>query len=484
MILPVKWKTTLTLLPPEDIAKIHTTSLDILNNTGMHMPLGKKRLDALSDFGLKVNRKTERVCFPPQIVENALQKAPSKYTLYARNPDNDLLLDGLSGYLCLDGTGLNVLDLDSGRIRNSTCDDLADITRVADYLPQISFVWPCVSAQERPTKTQPLHELQAMLLNTEKHIQAMTAVDPLTARGTVEMAAAVAGGKKQLRERPLISNFQSTISPLTCSTKGMEAALIFAEAGIPVGFVTMQIGCATAPATVAAIIAQGNAEILGAITFLQLFHPGAPTFYGSFATMMDLKSGGITSGNPEDFLLQVAAIQMARHYNIPITIGTFATGATYDDWRSGVENSISCAVSLFSGGDMLCGAGQLAGATIFSYEQLLKDCEIFDMLRLVTQGLSVTNETLAMNEFQGTGLQTHFMTTDHTLKHMHDIWQPNIKGCRDPELNTETRKSPSDIIAAEKAREILQTHCPKSLPNAETVGEILEHYDRLTIEEC
>jgi hypothetical protein len=74
------------------------------------------------------------------------------------------------------------------------------------------------------------------------------------------------------------------------------------------------------------------------------------------------------------------------------------------------------------------------------------------------------------------------MTTDHTLKHMHDIWQPNIKGC-DPGLVVTTEKSPSVIIAAEKIRDILQTHSPKPLPNADVVREILEHYDRLAIEE-
>jgi trimethylamine--corrinoid protein Co-methyltransferase len=132
---------------------------------------------------------------------------------------------------------------------------------------------------------------------------------------------------------------------------------------------------------------------------------------------------------------------------------------------------------------MLCGAGLMAVATIFSYEQLLKDCEIYDMLRLVTQGISVTNETLALDEFRSAGSQNHFMTTAHTLRHMHDIWQPNIKGRRNPDLSTETEKSPSEIIAGEKAREILQTHSPKPLPNADTVREILEHYDRLATEE-
>ncbi len=482
MILPVEWKTGLQLLPKDDLIKIHEASLQILEHTGMAMPLGENRLNDLADFGLLVDRKTNRVRFPSHIVESAIQHAPDSYILHARNPEHDLVLDGHHGYLCLDGTGLKVKNLDSGLINKSTYKDLADAARVADFLPQISFLWPCVSAQDRPSATQALHELHALMHNSGKHIQAMTAVSPLTAKGTVEMAAAVVGGKASLKKRPIISNFQSTISPLTCSARGMESALIFAEAGVPVGFVTMQIGCATAPATLAGNIALGNAEILAGITFLQLFYPGTPCFYGSYATMMDLKTGGMTGGNPEDFLLQAAAIQLARHYRLPITIGTYGTGAVSDDWRSGVENAISGAVSLFARGDMLCGAGLLDCATIFSFEQLIKDCEIYDILRIVSSGISVTPETLALDDIHATGPENHYMISDHTLKHMHEIWQPTVKGR--PAVNTPSYPgaSESGATAAEKAREILKNHVPIPLDNADQVQEILDAYDRLAME--
>jgi len=482
MIQPVTWKTGLELFSKEDIIKIHAASLHILEHTGVVMPLTEERLNTLSDFGLKVDRKTNVVRFPPHVVESAVQGAPASYMLHARSPENNLVLDGRHGYLCLDGTGLKIKDLESGRIRNSTYNDLADAARLADFLPQISYLWPCVSAQDRPSATQPLYELQALMNNSGKHIQAMTAASPLTAKGTVEMAAAVAGGKALLKKKPIISNFQSTISPLTCSAKGLEAALIFAEAGVPVGFVTMQIGCATAPATIAGNIALGNAEILAGITFLQLFYPGTPSFYGSYATMMDLKTGGMTSGNPEDFLLQAAAIQLARYYKLPITIGTFGTGAVSDDWRSGVESAISCSVSLFARGDMICGAGLLDGATIFSFEQLIKDCEIYDILRIVSQGMTITPETLALDDIHHIGPQNHYMLSDHTLKHMHDLWRPTVKGCRTAGAAPAQGISHSDAAATEKAREILGKHFPAPPDNTEVLQEIIDVYDRLATE--
>jgi trimethylamine--corrinoid protein Co-methyltransferase len=217
-----------------------------------------------------------------------------------------------------------------------------------------------------------------------------------------------------------------SVSPLTYNKDPLDAAFIFGEVGIATGFRCMPIGYATAPATVAGSAAQANAEVLAGMALFQLFYPGTPTCYGSSATMMELRSGGVTSGGPEDFLLLAAAHQLARFYNVPSSIGTFASGAKASNWHAGVENAISGAVSHFIGADMMCGAGLLYGARVFSFEQLLMDCEIYDMLRTVAQGFEVNEETLALDTIRQTGPQNHFLATEHTRANMGQVWQPAI----------------------------------------------------------
>jgi trimethylamine--corrinoid protein Co-methyltransferase len=424
----------------------------------------------------------------------------------ARDQQNDMLLDGRHGYMGLDGSGTQILDLETGAVRNSTKSDLQAIAQMADALPQISFLWPAVSAQDYPAKVQPLHELEALLHYSSKHVQAMTAVDALNARGTVEIAAEVVGGREKLRERPIISNFQCSVSPLMYDKDALEATFVFGEAGIPVGFLSMSIGCATAPATLAGSAAQANAEVLAGITLFQLFYPGVPTFYGSSATMMELHSGGITSGGPEDFLLQAAASQLARFYGVPSSVGTFATGAKASNWHAGVENAISGAVSQFTGADMMCGAGLLHGARIFSFEQLLMDCEIYDMLRAVTQGFVVNEGTLALDTIQQTGPKNHFLTSTHTLEHMGQIWQPNIIDRRStwddwlakgrPSSDHQARKivrrffdpqerHPAQTSVQRRRRsnlsmaEYLSNHELEPLACAKSIGEIIAAYEKV-----
>ncbi len=477
MIQPVRWKTRFEFLTDADVQAIHQASLHIMERTGLVMPLSPGRQAQARDLGLRV--AGERVYFPPDVVEAAVKQAPRHYTLYARNPDYDLPLDGRHGYLSLDGSGTDILDLDTGQVRLSTKADLQDAVRLADALPQISFLWPTVSAQDCPDRVQPLHELEVLLTHSGKHAQAMTAVDPLNAKGAVEMAVEVAGGREALRQRPIISNFQCSVSPLSYDEKSLEAAFIFGEAGIPTGFLNMTIGCGTAPATLAGNAAQANAEVLAGITLFQLFFPGAPTFYGTSATVMELRRGGVTCGGPEDFLLQAVGCQMAHFYGVPASIGTFATGAKASNWHAGVENALSGAVNQWCGADMMSGAGLLNGAKIFSFEQLLLDCEIYDMLRAVSQGFTISPDTLALDVIHTVGPQQHFLAEDHTFAHMHDLWQPSLIDRLPWDEWVQAGRPSAQDRARERAREILAAHQPEPLPNADRLREIIAAYERM-----
>ena len=476
-IKPVKYMNKLDLLTGRQADSIHQASIHILENTGIKMP-HPKALNLFEEAGARVDRDKGKIYIPAEVVDKALQAAGREFTLCARNPNNDLLINGSCGYLSLDGSGLQVIDLEDGTLRSSTFKDLEQATLVADCLEQIAFLWPIISAQDCPHTKQPLCELKAQLTRSSKHVQAMTAVTGRTARGSVEIASIVAGGKDKLRQRPIISNFQCSISPLSYDPEGLDAAMVFADAGIPTGFLTMQIGCSTAPATVAGSIAQASAEILAGITFIQLYKPGTPTFYGSCGTVMELHSGAVACGGPEDFLLQALTAQMARYYNLPSNVGTFAGGAKASNWHAGTENAISGSVSVFTGADMMCGAGLLAGASIFSFEQLLLDCEAFEIIRRTAGGVEVSEETLALETINRVGPGDHFMADPHTMSHLRELWQP-IAMNRSPygKWEAEGRREAPEI-AREKAAWILKHHHPEPLDEkmVREINQVIDAY--------
>ncbi len=465
------------ILPEATIERVHQGTLRILDRVGVEVR-SAGLIQRLGDAGARADLEADRVRFPPELVEEAVARAPRSFTLAARDPACDLELDGTLGFLAVDGCAAEVLDLETGERRASTKADLARITRVADALPQVGFVWQPVAARDTPLRTQPLHELHAQFANTAKHVQLMTAVDPDQARGAVEIAEIVAGGEGSLRARPVLSAFQTSLSPLTYDGPALEASVVYGRAGVPAGFVAMPISCATAPATRAAALVQSNAEILAGIVALELLVPGAPTFYGACGTVMDLRTGAAACGGPEDLLFQLAGAQLARRYGLPSSIGTYATGSKDADWQAGVENGLSVMASWLGGADMLGGAGLLYGARVYSLVELLLDTEIFSLVRSMTDGVADTAEDLALEVIEDVGPGGHFLGQAHTLRHMRSQWQARFFG-REPweEWEAAGRPGPSDR-ARTLALDILAEHEPLPLPDtveARIVEVIVDH---------
>jgi trimethylamine---corrinoid protein Co-methyltransferase len=451
----------LRVLSAEDIRRIHETTLEIVETIGVKFPF-PRALDIWEAHGARVDRGTQIVKIPAALLESALRTAPPAFTLAARDPSQDLPLDGNHVYLGTDGCGIEVIDIATGRKRRSTIRDVADIARVADDLEDVAFHWVPVSAQDCPPETRGLHEILAIWGNSTKHVQTESIYTGREARAAVEMASVIAGSRDALRKRPILSIMQCTISPLSQDGGSLEAALAGAEAGCPVGFMTMASCASTGPVTMAGNLALGNAEVLSALALIQLAYPGAPVYYAAAQTAMDLRSGAYTGGGPEDFLFGAASNELADFYNIPLSMGSFATGAKDPSWQAGLENSLSTFMASAVMSDMLLGAGLLNASTIWSFEQLIMDCEIFSIIRKMMEGIPVDVETLALEAIREAGPRGDFLTQDHTLRHMRELWLNTLLDRR-PYTVWESKKDGTRDWARDKAKAILASHHPASL---------------------
>jgi trimethylamine--corrinoid protein Co-methyltransferase len=242
----------------------------------------------------------------------------------------------------------------------------------------------------------------------------------------------------------------------------IDAALIGAEAGLPVGFMTMSACLTTGPATLAGNLVVGNAEVISATALVQLAYPGAPVFYAAAQTASDLRTGAYTGGGPEDFLFGAATNLLADFYDIPLSMGSFATGAKEPNWQAGIENSLSTFMASVVMSDMLLGVGLLHGSRIWSYEQMLMDCEIFDLVRQMMRGIVVDDESLALDAIRAVGPGGNFLAQKHTRKHMREIWLPQFMDRR-PYAAWEKKRDGARDWARAKARRILETHQPQAL---------------------
>ena len=449
------------ILSDEKLDKIHEAILEVLQKTGVRFT-SQKALDIFAQAGAEVDFKAQIVKIQPDLLLKTLAKAPADFVMGSRgNSDLDIKLDGTSMYCGTAGTGNATVDLETRRRRASVKADVATMAHISDYLSSISFYWPMVAASDCPVETIALHELEASFTHTEKHVHIVSCVDENVARYALEMAAVIAGNKKNITARPPLSLIASPISPLSHDAGVLEAALIFAGAGLPVGFAAMPVLGTTAPASIVGALVQGTAEILSSICLLQLAYPGSPAFYPLFTAMMNPYTGGISVSSEVKYLFYAAAIQIGHFYNLPVMTGYGGSDATDPNkWNVGKDDAIDAFFQRAAGPDMAPGLGLLEGYTLLYPEKLLLDHEIYEAIRFMSSDLPVDDDSLALDEIMTVGPGGHYLDRQLTLKNVRELWNPGISRQWSPEKQDFQN---SRDAAIEKTQWILQNHKPNPI---------------------
>jgi trimethylamine--corrinoid protein Co-methyltransferase len=452
-IKPIRPKFHLDVLSADQLAEIKSATLHILEHVGVLFP-SERALRIFAEHGAQVDMEGQVVRLSPDLVLEAMSHAPRSYTLSGRAEGTDLLLDGMASYFGTDGCGTLTVDFDSGKERGSCKEDVAKMARVADYLSSIAFYWPMVSAQDYGPLA-PLHELDASFNNTGKHVQTETVMGEKPAAYAVRMAEVIAGDKETMWTRPPLSSLICTIAPLGHDREGIEAAMVYAEAGIPVGFMAMPTMGSTAPAVPGGALVVGNAEVVSAMVLMQLVAPGAPVFHALLASGMDPHTADYLVSLPQKYLCNVAAVQMAHDWGVPALAGTFGLDAgepaTWQLGRDSVYTALMCALA---GTDITVGLGMLKASTLLVPEQIIFDDEIYHTHRILAEGLDVSIDELALDVIADVRPGGHFLAQKHTRRRLREIWipqltqpRPSLDGVPTPNIRHRAREEFDRVLA-------------------------------------
>ena len=306
---------SLNILTEDELNEIHLGTLEVLQQTGLVVE-DAAALDCFEQGGADVDRETGVVKIPPHLVEDAVRSAPAKVVLYGRDPKHDLVMEGTRVHFTNFSEGVMINDPVSGENRPPLKKDLVDSARVIDYLDEIDFCEKALGAHDVATESVPLHNAEAFLTNTTKHC-AFGPGNGKLLKKILEMAAAIAGGFKKLKQRPIVSFTTCPVSPLKLISECCEIIMESARSGVVCNILSMAMAGGTAPVTLAGTLVTHNAEILGGITLSQLTRRGAPVIYGSSTTAMDLKLAAAAVGSPECALISGAVARLARYYALP-----------------------------------------------------------------------------------------------------------------------------------------------------------------------
>jgi len=470
---PIRSHRRMQFLDDEQLDRLQDATLRILEEVGVRFP-SDIALEILDGHGARVDKATGVVRFPRDLVRRALATAPRRFTMAARDPRFDLHLEEGVSYFTTDGCGVATIDFDTREERPSRKSDVAEMARIADYLPSIGFMWPTVSAQDH-ARTSQLHEIDAAVNNTVKHFQAMVmGAEP--ARRAVEMASVLAGSREALRERPVLSDLICSIAPLAQDRDGIEAALVFAQAGIPVGLLAMPTLGTTAPATSAGALVVGDAEVISGIVLLQLACPGAPVFHSIMKAWADPRNGNYV-GYSIDSRARYAPVEMAHRWGLPSLAACFGTDSpAAGTWQAGVEVALDPLLGGLAGPEIVTGMGLARTYTLLYPEAIILDHDIYQRARHALLAEDVTDETLALDVIAAVGPGGHFLAEKHTRTHMRTALRRGLTHEPAPEGGY---RDPVEV-ACERVAWIRANHRPEPLEAAKAaeLTRILATADR------
>jgi trimethylamine--corrinoid protein Co-methyltransferase len=466
-------------LTDDEIEQIHQSSLEILWERGMRVR-HKGAVELLDAAGAKIDHDTHMVHFPPGLVEKCLSSVPKEIAIGSRTAQNDFMLgkneipyvrstSGAEGYI----------DLQTRQYRLGTNEDLIEWTRLIDSLENVHICGGHFPI-DAPMHTRDVLNIKTILENTAKPAF-VNPYDLESFKAMVEMAMVVQGGKKELRQSPLITILTSATAPADILDYCVDIIFHAGEYGVPVEINSAPLMGGTAPVTIVGVVLQNNLEILSLAVISQLANPGAPLLHRGITMFMDMSSGAGLMGTVECGLAQAAASQVVQtKYNFPVVSYGLISDAKLADSQSQIERTVQAMLAGMTGSPLLLAAGFIEAVYSIDPLQLVIDNEIIAMFYRILRGVTVDEAALAKEIIKNTLPGGNYLTHPHTLEHFRD--EHHIPKCfyRKPRADWE-REGAKDMnqLTQERAIALLDSYNREPLP-PEVLKELDAIYQSIT----
>ncbi len=413
-------------LSKKDLEAMHEATLEILEQIGVIFE-GESAREIL--LGAGCSERKGRICFPPEIVEKALQD-PAPLTLYGIDESIVLPLTGAErSYSHNFGSVSVLLDHETGEVREAKVKDMELYAMLSDSLPYLDLVVPTLRATDLPEEVANIGMAVHTMKYTRKPVDIGTASDPWETRCLIEVAAAIRGGMERLKSKPMGTISISPLSPLNFPADIASAIVECAGLGLPLTMLPCPTRGLTAPLTLIGGLVQQNAEQLAFLTLARLVNRDCPLVYTCRLAAANMRTGFVGGKDPDLGLSGACVAQIARHYGLPSGVYGMDTGASLPDIQSGYERAINCLPPVMARATMVSGFGLLNGGLLASAEEMLIDNEIYGMLMHRLGGdLVVNKEIIGLEVIRSVMEGGSFLAQEHTRDFMRkgELWQGKL----------------------------------------------------------
>ena len=438
------------LVSDDELESIHLASLRVLSEIGVDV-LHEDARRIMKEHGADLEPGADRVRFDPAMILEMIGHAPSQFRLHARNPAHDLIFGGDHLIVTMVASAPNCSDIDRGR-RPGNQEDYRNFLRLAQMHNVINCTggYPVEPIDIHPS-IRHLECIRDLATLTDKvfHIYSLGRERNLDGIEIARIARGVS--REQFIDEPSVFTIINTNSPLKLDVPMMEGIIQMASSGQVVVVTPFTLSGAMAPVTIAGALVQQNAEALAAIAFSQMVRKGAPVVYGGFTSNVDMKSGAPAFGTPEYMKAQLVGGQLARRYNLPYRTSNTCAANTVDA-QAAYESVFSLWGAIQGGGNMMMhAAGWLEGGLRASYEKVILDVDLLQMVTEFLTPLDLSEDALAVDAIRAVGPGGHFFGTPHTQsRYKTAFYSPILSDWR----NFESWSEAGSPTAMEKANRV------------------------------
>ncbi len=437
-----------TVATEEQLELIHDGSMRILEEIGIDVLLPQAR-DMMVAAGAEANG--ERVCFGRETIMELIASVPEAFTLHARNPSHNIRVGGNYVNFGTVASAPNTNSLDGGR-RPGNHQDYQNFLRLMQSLNVMHFTsgYP-VEPVDLHASVRHLHCLADCVKLTDKvfHCYSLGQQRNVDALEIARIGRGIS--KDQFNTEPSLFTIINSNSPLKLDDYMLQGIIEMSGCNQPVVLTPFTLAGAMAPVTIAGALAQQNAEALAGIAFTQIVNKGAPAVYGGFTSNVDMKSGAPAFGTPEYVLAAQISGQLARRYKLPFRSSNVCA-ANAVDAQAGYESTMALWGALSGGTNFLMhGAGWMEGGLSASFEKMIVDADLLQMMATYMQGIEISEDSLGLNAIKDVGPGGHFFGTGHTMsRYKNAFYSPMISDWR----NFESWSEAGSPMAIDKANQV------------------------------
>ena len=471
---PLRRYAPVALASEDELESIHLASLKVLAETGLNV-LHDGAREIMREAGAITQAVDTRVRFDPDMIMQFVAMAPSEFTLHARNPAHSVQMGGDKQIYLMMASAPNASCLDQGR-RTGNRHDFQNFLRLSQMHNVIhgNGGYP-VEPTDLHASVRHLECIADIITLTDK-IYCVYSLGAERNRDAIEMTRIARGlTHDELRAQASVFTIINTNSPLQLDIPMMQGIIEMSSMGQAVIITPFTLSGAMAPVTIPGALVLQNAEALAGIAFSQMVRAGSPVGYGGFTSNVDMKSGSPAFGTPEYMQAQHIGGQLARRYGIPYRSSNVCAANTVDA-QAAYESVFSLWGAINGGSNMLMhGAGWMEGGLCCSYEKIMLDLDLLQMVQAFLEPLDFSTEELALAAIEEVGPAGHFFGIEHTQQRYKEaFYSPILSDWRNFESWQEAGRPDAMHKANQLWKARLQAYQPPTLDHA--IAEELQDF--------